>query len=93
MFILLTCLYIAVNFSLEENSPALMSDLHCTEIVTTLLFQLSADNKLKMSQARDGNLELELIDVKPVDTGKYSCTVTTATGDAITTTGNLTVTG
>lgn len=56
-------------------------------------FQLSADNKLKMSQARDGNLELELMDVKPVDTGKYSCTVTTATGDNITTTGNLTVTG
>lgn len=46
-----------------------------------------------MSQARDGNLELELMDVKPVDTGKYSCTVTTATGDNITTTGNLTVTG
>lgn len=46
-----------------------------------------------MSQARDGNLEIELTDVKPADSGKYSCTVTLATGETLTTSGDLTVTG
>ena len=60
--------------------------------LSTFYLQLSADKNIKMSQARDGNLEVELTGVKPADSGNYSCTVTLTTGETLTTSGNLTIT-